>query len=70
VLSPDETECLGCCYIYPSDEPGYDAMFYWVRTSAVATGLDERLGATFRARVAKDWPFGRVCLSRSRCSVG
>jgi hypothetical protein len=61
VISPDEGECLGCCYILPSDQPGYDAMaFYWVRTSAVASGLDERLGAVFRAWVASDWPFARV----------
>lgn len=61
VMSPDEAECLGCAYILPSDRAGYDAMaYYWVRTSAVASGLDERLGAAFRAWIAKDWPFAHV----------
>jgi len=61
VMSPDETGCLGCTYILPSDKAGYDAMaYYWVRTSAVASGLDERLGAAFRAWIARDWPFRHV----------
>src|SRR5215510_11038582 len=29
VMSPDEQECLGCCYIYPSDNPDYDAMTFY-----------------------------------------
>jgi hypothetical protein len=61
VMSPDENECLGCCYIVPSDKPGFDAAaFYWARTSVIATGLEERLGAAFRAWLSKDWPFVRV----------
>jgi hypothetical protein len=61
VMAPDESECLGCCYILPSDKAGYDAMaFYWARTSVLAAGLEERLGAAFRAWVAKDWPFAHV----------
>jgi hypothetical protein len=61
VMSPDEAECLGCCYIVPSDKAGYDAAaFYWARTSVIASGFEDRLGAAFRAWIAKDWPFGRV----------
>ncbi len=61
VMAPDEAECLGCCYIYPSDKAGFDAMaFYWVRESAAAGGLDERLGAAFRGWIARSWPFRRV----------
>jgi hypothetical protein len=61
VMSRDEGECLGCCYIVPSDKTGFDAAaFYWVRTSAVAHGLDERLGVAFRAWLEKDWPFAHV----------
>jgi len=34
VMAPDESLCLGCCYIYPSELPGFDAAaFYWVRSS-------------------------------------
>ncbi len=61
VMAPDESVCLGCCYIYPSDKPGFDAKaFWWVRASAVAGGLDERLGAAFRAWLRDAWPFARV----------
>ena len=61
VMSPDESVCLGCCYIYPSDKADFDAKaFWWVRSSAVADGLDERLGAAFRAWLRDRWPFKRV----------
>ncbi|HEX6117863.1 MAG TPA: hypothetical protein VFZ03_00330 [Dongiaceae bacterium] len=61
VISPDEGECLGCCYILPSDKPGYDAqVFYWARTSTLAGGFEERLGSAFRGWIAQDWPFARV----------
>jgi hypothetical protein len=61
VMSPDETVCLGCCYIYPSDKSGFEAKaFWWVRSSALADGLDERLGAAFRAWLQSRWPFKHV----------
>jgi len=61
VMSPDESVCLGCCYIYPSDKAGFDAKaFWWVRSSAVADGLDDRLGTAFRKWLRERWPFKRV----------
>ena len=61
VMSPDESVCLGCCYLYPSDRPGYDAMaFYWVRASEAQTGLDTRLGQAFRTWLATSWPFRQI----------
>lgn len=61
VMSKDEEVCLGCCYIYPSDRAGFDAMaFYWARTSEIASGLEEKLGAAFMQWIAQDWPFARV----------
>jgi hypothetical protein len=61
VMSADESVCLGCCYIYPSDKPGFDAKaFWWVRTSALADGLDNRLGVAFRGWLRDRWPFKRV----------
>jgi hypothetical protein len=42
---------VGCCYLYPSDRAGWDAMaFWWVRTGH--EGLDAPLGAAFRAVIA------------------
>lgn len=58
VMAPDESICLGCCYLYPSDDPAFDAeAFYWVRESHAA--LDEKLGAVFRQFLTA-WPFKRV----------
>ena len=61
VMSEDESLCLGCCYIYPSEKSSFDAKaFWWVRDSAVAGGLDERLGAAFQGWLRDRWPFKRV----------
>jgi hypothetical protein len=70
MMSPDESICLGACYIYPSEKSGFDAKaFWWVRTSALADGFDERLGAAFRSWLRDCWPFKR-CLPWSRYLVG
>ncbi len=56
VMTDDESRCLGCCYIYPSDTPGFDTTaFYWARDPE----FDTTLGATFRALVAS-FPFKRT----------
>jgi hypothetical protein len=60
VMNDDESRCLGCCYIYPSDRPGFDAMaFYWVREKEFQTGFDSVLGSAFRALVT-DFPLTKV----------
>jgi len=42
---------VGCCYLYPSDRAGFDAMaFWWARTGH--EGLEAPLGAAFRAVIA------------------
>lgn len=59
MMSLDESQCLGCAYIYPADRPGYDAKAYcWVRASAAH--LDEPLYGAFKAWLATDWPFERT----------
>jgi hypothetical protein len=61
MMSPDEAECLGCVYLNPTGSPDHDVqVFYWVRTSALGQGLDERLGTALRAWLAESWPFARV----------
>lgn len=60
-MSPDESICLGCSYIYPSEKKAYDAkVFWWVRESALASGLDDRLGTAIRRWMKDTWPFKRV----------
>jgi hypothetical protein len=61
VMAPDESVCLGCAYIYPSEKRAYDAkVFWWVRDSALAGGLDDRLGTAIRGWIKAVWPFERV----------
>jgi len=61
VVTPDESRCLGCCYIHPTGVDGFDAeAYYWARADRLAGGLEERLGAAFRAWLAEAWPFERV----------
>ena len=55
-MNEDESRCLGCCYIYPSDTPDTDAdAFYWARDLS----FDAELGVAFRRLVAQ-FPFSQV----------
>lgn len=59
VMSPDESVCLGCVYVYATD--GADARVHmWVRRSAWEEGLDPVLEQTVRDWVAETWPFETV----------
>jgi hypothetical protein len=59
VVSLDESEVLGCIYIYPTRNLGYDAeITMWVRQSRVEEGLDEHLFETVEPWVADCWPLG------------
>ena len=61
IMNLDETECLGCMYIYPSDNPNYDAIvIMWVRQSEVANGLDEILFSSVKKWIQDKWPFKKV----------
>jgi len=61
VMNLDETECLGCLYIYPSNNPSYNAMIMmWVRQNEVINGLDEILFSTVKTWIQDKWPFEKV----------
>lgn len=61
VMTPDESRCLGCVYIYGSDTPAYDAMVVlWVRNSAYEQGLDEVLFRIVKTWISEHWPFNTV----------
>ena len=50
--------CLGCVYIYPCHRGDYDAqVYYWVRDSVKAQGIEEELGAFLRQWLRQVWPF-------------
>ena len=61
VMSPDESRCLGCVYIDPSEKLGYDATaVLWVRQSELQNGLDEKLYSTIKTWLSEDWWFSAV----------
>ena len=61
VMAPDESQCLGCCYIDPSDRQGYEVMAsYWVRGDRLTGGLEASVGQAFRDWLRRDWPFQEI----------
>lgn len=60
VMSADESQCLGCVYIFPSEDPAFEAaVFYWARDGRDWARRDEALGRLVRDWMAA-WPFARV----------
>lgn len=61
VMATDESDCLGCCYIEPSDRLGYDMVaWYWGRGDRWSSGLEDNIGRAFRDWLKRDWPFKRI----------
>lgn len=61
VMNLEETQCLGCMYIFPSDRPDFEVEIYmWVRRSAFEEGLDPLLEKAVKEWIRNDWPFTKV----------
>jgi hypothetical protein len=61
VVSLDESEVLGCLYVFPTEKSGYDAeITMWVRQSAFEDGLDPVLFSTVKNWISEKWPFKKV----------
>lgn len=61
IVSLDESQVLGCLYIYPSKKAGFDARIYmWVRESEVENGLDLILYNVVKQWIKDDWPFKNI----------
>ena len=61
VLSLDEKDCLGCSYIYPSENKKYEVeVFYWIRQNRLEDGLEDYLGKVLKQWLKTDWPFENV----------
>jgi hypothetical protein len=57
VMNVDESQCLGCVYIYPSKNSQYDAqIIMWVRQSELDSGLDAHLFSIVKQWVEEKWP--------------
>ena len=59
VVAPDESQVLGCVYLYPDDDADVRVLM-WVRSSAWTAGLDTELEQTVRSWIAERWPFASV----------
>jgi hypothetical protein len=58
VETPESDTCLGCVYIYPCQRGDYDAqVYYWVRDSVKAQGVETALDAFLRQWLREAWPF-------------
>ena len=61
ILTPDKTLELGCVYINPSRQEGYDAMVrLWVTKQGAEAGLELELEKAVRQWVRDKWPFAKV----------
>ncbi len=61
VVTPSESQVIGCVYIDPTRRSGYDAeVFLWARQSELAGGLEGRLYGAVQAWLRSDWPFKQV----------
>jgi hypothetical protein len=59
VLEPDDSDVIGCVYVYPSASDQWDAtVLSWVR--ADRSGLDAPLADAVARWLAADWPWERV----------
>jgi hypothetical protein len=57
VVSPDESQVLGCVYINKGIGGPDAAVFMWVRRSVHDAGLDSLLESAVRDWMERDWPF-------------
>jgi hypothetical protein len=61
VMTIDESKCLGCVYVYPSEKINYDAkVFLWVRESERNNGLDENLFFAVQQWLSEKWWFDKI----------
>lgn len=70
VVALDESEVLGCVYIYPARKRDYDAQVWmWVRESTLAEGLDDHLYKAVKEWIDSLWPFERPAYPRREIAL-
>ena len=61
VMSLDERRLLGCVYVDPPGEEGYDAeVRFWARSDELASGREADLEKAVRLGIPDAWPFANV----------
>lgn len=69
VMNLDESQCLGCMYIFHPTKEKFDTEVYlWVRESA--RDLDAFLYETVRKWISEKWPFKKVAYPGREISWG
>ncbi|HEX7254343.1 MAG TPA: GNAT family N-acetyltransferase [Gaiellaceae bacterium] len=60
VARADESEVIGCVYLYPPENDDYDVdVTMWVTREAWNEGLDAEVERVVREWLALEWPFER-----------
>jgi RimJ/RimL family protein N-acetyltransferase len=60
LVRPDESEVIGCVYLYPPADDEHDVdVRMWVTRAAWDEGLDPEVERAVREWVERDWPFER-----------
>ena len=60
-MNLDESRCLGCIYVDPSEKAGYEAKaIFWVRQSEIRNDLDEKLFSAVKSWLSEEWWFTAV----------
>jgi hypothetical protein len=61
VVTPSESQVIGCVYINPTQRSGFDAeVFLWARQSELAGGLEAQLYTKVQEWLLAEWPFKKV----------
>ena len=61
VVNKEDTECVGCIYIWPWSHGTYDSLvFYWVTDKVKETGFDEELGTYLDKWLKSFWSFEKT----------
>jgi len=61
VMNLDESRCLGCVYIDPSEKPDIEAeVTLWAVTCELENGLETRLLKTVKRWIEEKWPFNET----------
>ena len=64
VLNLEESQVLGCVYVYPPKSKRVDAdVWFWIRQSKLANNLENELHHFMLGWLAKSWPFNIVKLN-------
>ncbi len=60
VLNHDESQCLGCVYIYRTITDYNAVVFFWVRDSELKNELDKKLFAALKKWLNEKWSLERI----------